>query len=352
MHARCMQTSGMEPETSIQSQGGNARAKSLTAEERSEIARNAALAKWDHPGARGPMPKATHEGVLKIGNKELSCAVLENGQRVLSQAEFLEALGRHRKANVRKEEQDGEERMPAILQGKSIKPFISKELIEKSRPISFRTMSGSRASGYRADLLPLVCEVYLKANDAGVLPPNQKPVAKEAEILIRGLATIGIIALVDEATGFQYDRPRHDLEEQLQKFISESLRRWVRTFPSDYFKHLCRLRGVELRSDMKLPQYFGQLTNNLIYRRIAPGLLKKLKERKLERGTPGNKLHSWLSEDIGFRSVLVHLGTVVGLMKINTDYKIFEKQLNEIAPVYPELPGLFDNPSDWEEPKA
>jgi hypothetical protein len=64
----------------------------------------------------------------------------------------------------------------------------------------------------------------------------------------------------------------------------------VRTFPADYFKHLCRLRHVELRPDTKLPQYFGHLTNNLIYRCLAPRLLKKLQERREERGSKSNKL--------------------------------------------------------------
>jgi hypothetical protein len=328
-------------EESIQSKGGLARAESLEPEKRSEIASRAAGARWN-------IPKATHEGDLPIVGSTIHCAVLDTGQRLLSQADFLEALGRHRKANVRKE--GGEERVPPILQGKAISTFISAEILEKSRPIAFRTLNGVRASGYRAELLPDVCEIYLKARDAGVLPPNQLHVAKQAEILIRSLAKVGIVALVDEATGFQYDRPRRDLEEQLKKFISESLRQWVRTFPTDYFKHLCRLRNVELRPDMKLPQYFGQLTNNLVYRRLAPGLLKRLKERREERGKPSNKLHSWLSEDVGFRGVLVHLGTVVGLMKLHTDYKAFERQLDQIAPIYPDTPGLFDNPKDWEEP--
>ena len=68
--------------------------------------------------------------------------------------------------------------MPAILQGKAINPFISKEIYEKSKPISFRTIHGVRASGYVADLLPAVCEVYLKARDADVLPKNQEHVVK------------------------------------------------------------------------------------------------------------------------------------------------------------------------------
>ena len=49
--------------------------------------------------------------------------------------------------------------------------------------------------------------------------------------------------------------------------------------------------------------------------------------------------------------MLMHLGTVVGLMKTHADYAAFEKQLDEIAPVYPAEPGLFDDPRDWEEPE-
>ena len=148
---------------------------------------------------------------------------------MLSQADFLVALGRHRKANVRSE--GGEEHIPAILQGKAINPFISKEILEKSRPIRFRTPSGANASGYRADLLPDVCEIYLKAREAGVLPHNQQHVAQHAEILIRGLANVGIIALVDEATGYQNLRARDALAKILEAFVAKELRKWVRTFP-------------------------------------------------------------------------------------------------------------------------
>jgi hypothetical protein len=339
----------MPNEKSIQSLGGEARAKVLSSEQRSEIARNAAIARHEKSGNLEPMPKATHEGILQIGDYEIGCAVLENGQRVLTQSDFMRVLGRARQAKGR-EYYEGDVNLPAFLTAKNLKPYIDNDLYVTSSQIIFKPLKGAKAFGYPAQLLPKVCEVFLKARDAKVLAHNQDHIAKQAEILIRGLAAVGIIALVDEATGFQYERPRRDLEEQLKRFISESLRRWVRTFPEDYFKHLCRLRGVELRADMKLPLYFGQLTNNLVYRRLAPGLLKRLKERREERGTPSNKLHSWLSEDVGFRGVLVHLGTVVGIMKLHKDYKTFERQLDQVAPIYPETPGLFDNPKDWELP--
>src|SRR5215216_4748738 len=102
--------------------GGLVRAQRLTSEERSNIARQAAASRWGHQTRT-----ATHVGEIKIGNIAISCAVLDDGTRVLSQAEFLEALGRHRKANVRRE--GSEERIPAILQGKAINPFISKDIL-------------------------------------------------------------------------------------------------------------------------------------------------------------------------------------------------------------------------------
>jgi hypothetical protein len=344
-------TPGDEPERkkSKQAKGGRARAKALSPTERSEIASNAAKARHAKTAAQGPLPKATHEGTLVIGSVELSCAVLENRQRVLTQSDFMRALGRARQAKGR-EYYKGDVNLPAFLTANNLKPFIDNDLYVTSSQIVFQPLKGGRAFGYPAELLPRVCEVFLKARDANALAHNQEHIAKQAEILIRGLAAVGIIALVDEASGFQYDRPRRDLEEQVNKFISESLGRWVKAFPAEYFKHLCRLRGVELRADMKLPQYFGTLTNNLVYRRLAPGLVRKLKERREERGSKSNKLHRWLSEDAGLRGVLVHLGMVVGFMKIHSDYQAFEKQLDQVAPIYPEHPGLFDDPKDWEEP--
>jgi hypothetical protein len=245
----------------------------------------------------------------------------------------------------------GEQRLAVFFDGLAAKGIDVKDLPTRIRsPIRFiPPWGGSVAYGFDALILADICDVVLAARKVkGVLQKQQVHIADRCEILMRGFARVGIVALVDEATGYQYDRPRRDLEEQLKKFLSESLRRWVRTFPADYFKHLCRLRGVESRPDMRLPQYFGHLTNNLVYRRIAPGLLTRLKERRLERGSANDKLTQWLSSDVGVPEVLLHLGTVVGLMKLHTDYDEFEKQLNRVAPVYPEHPGLFDDPKDWE----
>lgn len=339
------------PEDSIQSQGGKARAKKLTAVERSEIARAAALARHEKTGP--PLPKATHEGTLTIGEMNFPCSVLSDGMRIITQSDFMEQMGMYYSGWVAKNKpKDQAADLPHFLSFTSLQPFISRHLGElQSIVVKYRTMTGGVAHGIRAEIIPKICEIWMDADEGTKLGARQHKIAQRAKIMMRALAYVGIIALVDEATGYQYDRPRRDLEEQLKQFLSEDLRRYARTFPADYFKHLCRLRGVEVRHDMKLPQYFGKLTNNLIYRRIAPGLLKKLKERREERGKKSNKLFRWLSEDIGDQSLLLQLGATIGLMKVNTNYDVFEKQMDTAYPIYPDYPGLFDDPKDWNSPE-
>lgn len=326
--------------------GGKARAESLSKEEKRDIARHAAEARWEKAG-KEPVPKATHEGILRIGEMEIPCAVLEGGKRVLSLSGFMVALGRARQAKGRGYYK-GDVNLPVFLSAGNLKEFIPNNLGVTSTGIEFKPLTGGRAYGYAAELLPKVCWVFLDAKAAGKLKSNQIHIADQAMILVRALTDTSIIALVDEATGFQYERPRRDLQEYLKKFLSENLIRWAKSFPNDYFKHLCRLKGVVLREDMKLPQYFGHLTNDLIYRRIAPGLLKSLKDRRAERGNQSNKLYWWTSDELGHNELMLHLGTVVGLMKIHSDYDQFKKQLDTIAPIWPESPGLYDDPAAWE----
>jgi hypothetical protein len=243
------------------------------------------------------------------------------------------------------------DRLVRFLATKSINPFVPEPLRDMiMNPIKFR-VTGSIAYGYEATILADMCDAVLDARQKGKLNYQQEHIAKRCEILVRGFARVGIIALVDEATGFQYERPRHDLEEQLNKFLAESLSRQVRMFPPEYFKHLCRLKNVELRPDMKLPPYFGKLTNDIIYRRIAPGLLVAIKNRRLERGKKSDKLHRWTSDDIGHPAISFQLGQATGLMKANTSFDDFHDQLDIVSPIFPEVPGLFDKSEDWEIPK-
>src|SRR3972149_116604 len=233
--------------------GGKARAKQLTPQERSEIAKKASGARWG--GA-----KATHTGDLTIGKLVIPCAVLEDGTRVLTQQGFLEAIGRSGKPAQGRGSQV--EKIAPFLDLDNLKPFVDLELADSTKPVVFRVPSGSRAYGYRAELLPRVCEVYLKARDAGALLKSQEKMARACEILMRALAHVGIVALVDEATGFQDHPDRDALAKILEAFVAKELRAWVSTFPPEFYKEMFRLRGLEWNQRVRRPQYIGHLTND------------------------------------------------------------------------------------------
>jgi hypothetical protein len=322
--------------------GGEARAQSLSKDKRAEIAREAAAARW-----HANVPQARAEGVLTFGEVSIPCAVIdlpdEGPVRVLTQRGVFVALGRHKNPSTG---QASIADKPAFLAAQNLTPYITKELERSWTPIRFKLKhsiggyQGNIAFGYRATILPLVCRVFLDADAEGKLLPSQKHIALHARMLLTGLGTVGIIGLVDEATGFQDERARNALAEILEQFIAKELRRWVKTFPLDYFKELCRLRGVVFAANMQMPPYFGHLTNNLIYSRLAPGVLQELKRINpmTDNGRRKNKHHQHLSDHVGHPKLLQHLGSVVTIMKLSETWADCVKMIDKLHPPEREMP--------------
>ena len=313
----------------IQSKGGLARAEALSSEERSEIAAKAAASRWN-------LPKATHEGDLHLGDYTIHCAVLENGQRVLTQSDFMRALGRARQAKGRAY-YDSDVNLPAFLTAKNLKPHIDEELYVTSSQVEFKPLRGSKAFGYPAELLPKVCDVFLKARDAGDLVPGQGHIARQADVLMRALAHIGIAALVDEATGYQEVRDRLALQKILEKYITDEWAKWTRTFPEEFYKQLFRLKGMPYPPSDKSrkPSYVGHWTNDIVYSRLAPGVLQALRELNPRDETSGSrrrKHHQHLTRDYGHPALKEHLSNVIFLMKGCATDAEFKRGLDLAAP--------------------
>ena len=311
-----------------QSLGGAARARALTRAERSEIASRAAMKRW-----AAHLPDATHEGELEIAGMSLPVAVTSDGTRLMISKAFMTALGRPWKGSYARTE------LPNFVAAKNLLPYISRELRDVLEPVEFVNKHGQRATGYRAELLPLVCDVYLDARKAGDLTESQERVAAQAELLIRGFARVGIVALVDEATGYQRDRASDALAKILEKFIAKELQSWVKTFPDEFYEQLFRLRGLEFpRDTVKRPQYFGYLTNDIIYKRLAPGVLEELK--RTEPRTPSGKrkgtIQQRLTPDLGHPKLREHLASVCTIMDLSDDYKDFMNKLDRRHPKYGE----------------
>lgn len=315
-------------ETPGRAVGGRARAAKLTSEQRKEIARRGAEARW------AELPEAicgSADAPLRIGDIEVECYVLADDTRVITQGSFLRALGRHR--SPRRTAID--EGLPPILQGQALRPFISEDVLKRAQPIPFM-IGRTRALGYNAELLPDVCDVFLAARAAKALPANQQHIATQAEILTRGLARVGIIALVDEATGYQDARTKNALAEILEAFVAKELQPYLTTFPPDFYKEMFRLKGLPYRADsVKRPQYFGHYTNDVVYKRLAPGVLDELKavQEKTPAGNAKHKLFQRLTDNVGYPKLREHLGSVVTLMKLSQDWDDFKGKLEAIHPV-------------------
>lgn len=340
-------------EATGKAKGGHARADSLTAERRREIARRGAEARWD-----ASIPKATHEGQFDIGGTEISCANLPDGKRIITQATFLRSLGRSRSPKAGTGVLTTVDELPFFLQADALKPFIGKELMTSTKAIFYRTKSGGKGVGYDATMLPKVAEVYLKFRDAsivdkGAIPARYERIVAAADVLMRGLAHVGIVALVDEATGFQKDRARDDLAKILEAFVAKELQPWVKAFPSDFYEQMFRLRGLPFPGNgVKRPQYFGHLTNDVIYRRLAPGVLQELKE-KAEKDTAGrlkHRLHQRLTPDFGHPKLRDLVTSVTTIMKLSSKWSDFKTKLDHVHhPYQVTLPLPFDNSNDTGE---
>ena len=139
--------------------------------------------------------KIIHEGEITLGETIIPCYVLEDGTRVLSGNAMQNAL------NLQ-EDTDNKSgtRLARYLSQKTLQPFIYKDKAHGHyEPIEcFR--GDQKINGYEATVLADICDAFLEARKEITLSSRQKIIADQCEILIRGFARVGIIALIDEAT--------------------------------------------------------------------------------------------------------------------------------------------------------
>lgn len=282
-------------------------------------------------------PKPTHTGLMSTG---VSCAVLPDGRRVVSMQGnngLAETFGVSVGSKMPRWVPGGEVgQLPYVLQAAELQPYITDELRDAiSEPIVFKNTSGVGAAyGLDATLLPELCEVWLSAEKDGALKQRHHlNTARKAEALYKALARVGAVALVDEATGYQKERERDELAKLLEQFIAKEMRPWVRVYPPEFFEELCRLRGVPFKANMRKPQYFGHLVNNITYDRMAPDLKAILKEERARANKQGAKMHQFLSEGVGNEMLQKRFAGIVTLMKVCDNYDDFIELLERVHPV-------------------
>lgn len=299
--------------------------------------------------------EAEFNGIIKIGNCEIPCSVLDDGTRLLRERSVAMALGKKGSgAYWQKKKEAKSAVLPEYVSTKNIVELISDDLKEKLlNPITYKTKGGRIVQGLPATLLPKICNIWLDARDKGALYKNQEATAQKAEILMRGLAHIGIIALVDEATGYQEVRDRIELQKILKAYISDALLPWTERFPLDFYKEMFRLRKWEFSQiEYKIkgprgPRYAGKLTNELIYKKLPKGVLEELRHKNpVTKGRRKAKHHQLLTGDIGNPHLEKQIAVVTALMRIATDWRGFQRNFARAFPVGHQQKDLFPDTED------
>ena len=137
---------------------------------------------------------------------------------------------------------------------------------------------------------------------------------------------------------FEGARPAKDeLSKILEAFVAKELQPWIRTFPVGYYKELCRLHGVPFppKKNNRFPQFFGHITNNAIYSRLAPELLPELKKGVGQLKKKAT-LHQLLTADVGHPKLREHLASVVALLKLSKTREDFFEMVDQVHPKFNE----------------
>lgn len=281
---------------------------------------------------------------------KIRCAVLEPKspgeppQRVISEAEFMKALGMYRSGalSTRRETDEAGAQIPLSLSYKNIKPLVLRHLGSVHyQPMKVLFLNGSVGWGIPADVIPKICEIWMDARREIQLGPTQIKIADMAETILRGLAHVGIVALVDEATGYQEVRDRKALQEVLKLYIDGKRYEWTKTFPLVFFKEISRLKKWPW-NDGKMPSVTGKYINDLVYDRLTPGALEEL-EKLNPVGASGRRKHyhhQFLTRDIGHPELTQRLYELIGMARMSADWEQFVMAVKRTFPKPNENPEL------------
>lgn len=330
----------MSSKKSPQSLGGKARANKLPPEARAEIARKGALAR--HSARTDPdsgLPLARSEGVLPIGDVDIDCYVLHDRRRLIHKRAMARALGL---------KSEGGNAFLKTLSGKTIGSAIPEKLWGKiNNPVVFKAVSGDPAHGYEATVLIELCDALIGARDG--LLPSQKFLARQAEIIIRAAAKIGIIALIDEATGFIEDKRKEEYRELWHDFIRDEFRQWEGAeFPDDIFDMIYKIYGLKRVNpkSTKHPKFFGKILRKYIYIPLASSngaILEQLDEKNpviYANGGRRFKLFQFLSDEVGLPALRQHMWQVIGIGRSVKTKEQFERAF------YAAFPEAIPNKND------
>jgi P63C domain-containing protein len=276
---------------------------------------------------------------VMFGGIPIHCYVLSDHRRVITLNGALSAMGLQKWGG----KQGGEQlnQLARFSSGNAVRQHVAGGVRNfLNTPLEFQLPNnGGVAYGFEAKTIILLCQAVVAARKGNTLKSTQLHIAERCEEIILACAILGVESLIDEATGYQSHRAQDALQKRFDDLIAKDLRNWIKTFQESFWQQLCRLRGVDYTLGMNRPSYFGHLINDIVYARLAPGVLRVVKRRASARGV---KFHQWLTEQKGYPMLMDLLGELTGMMRLSQTWPEFMSHLNRHYPPYTLERGLFD----------
>jgi hypothetical protein len=270
------------------------------------------------------VPKATWWGVLPIGEAELPVYVLDDGQRVISRTGATGLLS----------DGKGGGNLESYLQVAALANYIPADLSGLSIEFEIPHVTNKKVVGFSAETFIEICRAYVAALADKVLDTDrQKEIAVKASMFLASCAKVGLIALIDEVTGYQYDRAADALQVKLKAFLAEEMREWEKTFPNELwieFGRLTKWKG----SITQRPKYWGHLVTELVYGYLDPDVAEWLKENH-PQPRHGKNWHQWLNEQYGLQKLVQHIYTLIGIAKACHNMRELKEKMAELYGKYP-----------------
>lgn len=265
------------------------------------------------------LPKATWWGVLPIGDAELPVFVLENGQRVISRTGATGLLT----------DRKGGGNLQSYLKVAALETYLPEDLSGLSIEFEILHVTNKKVIGFSAETFIEICRGYVRALSDGVLDTDrQREIAIKASMFLASCAKVGLIALIDEATGYQYDRAADALQVKLKAFLAEEMREWEKTFPNELWIEFGRLTNWK-GSITQRPKYWGHLVTELVYGYLDPDVLSWLKDNH-PQPRHGTNWHQWLNAQYGLQKLVQHIYTLIGIGKACYNMRELKEKMAEL----------------------
>lgn len=252
-------------------------------------------------------PSAVVGATLTVGDEDdvpaVSCYVLNDGRRVISRTSALAAL-----AGAEDVQLGGD--LAAYV--RPVESFLKINLDDELIEFKLDKITNKKVFGITAECFLEICRAYVRAANADALTtPRQKDIARKSSAFLAACANVGLIALIDEATGFQYLRADDALRLKLRAYLEEEMRPWEKTFPDELWIEFGRLTGWS-GSVQQRPKYWGKLVNELIYQYLDADVFEWLKTNA-PQPRHGKNYHQWLSSQYGLKKLIEHIWLVIGM---------------------------------------